>query len=388
MASLAGRTGLVWDDGFVNYNLGPYHPLRPIRVKLTYDLIRSKEILKNEAVEVVKARTASRDEILLFHEDSYVKLVQQYSKNGSGLLDAGDTPAFKGCYEATSLVVGASLVGADSVMSGTLTHAFNPSGGLHHAHPERASGFCIFNDPAVVIAYLKSKYRIKRLVYLDIDAHHGDGVMYGYYDDPAVLDIDFHESGDYLFPGTGYPYETGKGDAQGLKLNIPLPPATGDHAYVEAFRQVVPDAVREFRPEIILIQCGADGHLDDRLAHLRLTTNAYSEIVDEMHRLAHELCNGRLLLFGGGGYTLANVPRVWTVAFATLAGVRLDDEIPSDWSKEFQASAEEDPPQTLHDTPTNDTENVLRQVERAVSELRQNLGRRPPRLGMRASTDF
>ncbi|OLB45903.1 hypothetical protein AUH73_08405 [archaeon 13_1_40CM_4_53_4] len=364
---------MVWDDGFVNYNLGPYHPLRPIRVKLTYDLIRSKEILKNEGVEVVKARTASRDEILLFHEDSYVKLVQQYSKNGSGLLDAGDTPAFKGCYEATSLVVGASLVGADSVMSGTLTHAFNPSGGLHHAHPERASGFCIFNDPAVVIAYLKLKYRIKRLVYLDIDAHHGDGVMYGYYDDPAVLDIDFHESGDYLFPGTGYPYETGKGDAEGLKLNIPLPPATGDHAYVEAFRQIVPDTVRKFRPEIILVQCGADGHLDDRLAHLRLTTNAYSEIVEEMHRLAHELCNGRLLLFGGGGYTLANVPRVWTVAFATLAGVKLDNEIPSDWAKEFRASAEEDPPQTLHDMPTNDAENVLRQVERVVSELRQNI---------------
>ncbi len=388
MASLAGRTGLVWDDGFVNYDLGPYHPLRPTRVKLTYELIRSKGILKNEAVEVVKARIASREEILLFHEDGYVKLVEQYSRKGSGLLDAGDTPAFKGCYEATSLVVGASLVGADSIMSDRLSHAFNPSGGLHHAHPERASGFCIFNDPAVVIAYLKSKYNIKRLVYLDIDAHHGDGVMYGYYDDPVVLDIDFHESGDYLFPGTGYQYETGKGDAQGLKLNIPLPPATGDQAYVEAFRQVAPDAVREFRPEIILIQCGADGHLDDRLAHLRLTTNAYSEIVGEMHRLAHGLCNGRLLLFGGGGYTLANVPRVWTVAFATLAGVRLDDEIPSDWAKEFQASAEEDPPQTLHDTPTNDAENVLRQVERAVSELRQNLGRRPPRLGMRASTDF
>jgi len=370
---LAGRTGLVWDDGFVNYNLGPYHPLRPIRVKLTYDLIKAKEILKNEAVEVVEARTAARDEILLFHEDSYVKLVQQYSKNGSGLLDAGDTPAFKGCYEATSLVVGASLVGADSVMSGRLTHAFNPSGGLHHAHPERASGFCIFNDPAVVIAYLKSKYKIKRLVYLDIDAHHGDGVMYGYYDDPAILDIDFHESGDYLFPGTGYPYETGKGDAEGLKLNIPLPPATGDKAYIEAFRQIVPDSIKEFRPEIILVQCGADGHLDDRLAHLRLTTNTYSEIVGEMHRLAHELCDGRLLLFGGGGYTLANVPRVWTVAFAALAGLRLDDEIPSDWAKKFRASAEEDPPRKLHDTTTNDVENVLRQVERVVSELRQNI---------------
>jgi len=137
--------------------------------------------------------------------------------------------------------------------------------------------------------------------------------------------------------------------------------------------------VREFRPEIILVQCGADGHLDDRLAHLRLTTNAYSEIVGEMHRLAHELCNGRLLLFGGGGYTLANVPRVWTIAFATLAGVSLDDEIPSDWAKEFQASAEEDPPRKLHDTATSDVENLLRQVEGVVSELRKSIGRQTQR---------
>jgi len=270
--------------------------------------------------------------------------------------------------------VGASLVGADMVMKGELSHSFNPSGGLHHAHPERASGFCIFNDPAIVIAYLKSRYRLKRLVYLDIDAHHGDGVMYGYYDDPAVLDIDFHESGKFLFPGTGSPDETGKGEAKGLKLNIPLPPSTGDQAYLDAFRKLVPETVRRFKPEIILVQCGADGHLDDRLAHLRLTTNVYSEVVGEMHHLAHELCNGRLLLFGGGGYTLANVPRVWTVAFATLAGKTLDDEIPSDWAKEFNELAEERAPARLHDSPTTDAEGTTKEVANTVAELRQNLG--------------
>jgi acetoin utilization protein AcuC len=371
---LVGKTGLVWDDGFVDYNLGPYHPLRPVRVRLTYDLIRSKGILEDDTTKVVKARSASRDEIKLFHEDTYVALVEKYSKKGSGLLDAGDTPAFKGCYEATSLVVGASLAGADMVMSGKLSHAFNPSGGLHHAHPERASGFCIFNDPAIVIAYMKSKYNVKRLLYLDIDAHHGDGVMYGYYDDPTVLDIDFHESGRYLFPGTGFPDETGKGDARGLKLNIPLPPSTGDQAYLEAFHELVPSTVRAFKPEIILVQCGADGHLDDRLAHLRLTTKTYSEVVGEMHRLAHELCKGRLLLFGGGGYTLANVPRVWTVAFATLAGnTTLDDKIPADWASKFDADAEEDSPERLFDKPTTDSEDTLRDVTDSVAELRRNL---------------
>jgi acetoin utilization protein AcuC len=370
---LPGKTGLIWEEKFLDYNFGPQHPLRPIRVKLTYELMQSKGILQQESVEVVKPHLASREEILLFHEEDYVRLVEQYSKKGSGLLDMGDTPAFKGCYEATSLVVGASIVAADDVMSGRLSHAFNPSGGLHHAHPERASGFCIFNDPAVAIAHLKSRYDLKRIVYLDIDAHHGDGVMYGYYDDPTVLDIDFHESGRYLFPGTGFPYEIGSGQGRGLKLNIPLPPSTGDEAYLDGFQQVVPDALKKFRPEIILVQCGADGHQDDRLAHLRLTTKVYAEVISQMHDFAHDLCSGRLLLFGGGGYTLANVPRVWTVAFSTLAGVKPSDEIPSDWSKTFEVATEEDPPHKLFDKPTSDDPTTLKEVRRAVTELQENL---------------
>ena len=373
---MGGKTGLIWDERFLDYDFGPQHPLRPTRVKLTYELIRSKGIFQQGSVEVVTPRFASRDEILLFHEDEYVRLVEQYSRKGAGLLDAGDTPAFKGCYAATSLVVGASIVAADSVMSERFTHAFNPSGGLHHAHPERASGFCIFNDPAVVIAYLKSKHRLKRIVYLDIDAHHGDGVMYGYYDDPAVLDIDFHESGRFLFPGTGFPDEVGKGAAQGLKLNIPLPPSTGDEAYLDAFRQIVPDALKKFKPEIILVQCGADGHIHDRLAHLRLTTEVYTEVIGQMHDLAHELCNGKLLLFGGGGYTIQNVPRVWTAAFSTLAGVKPSDEIPLDWTMEFEKSVKEDPPNRLYDKPTSDDENTLKEVRRAVRELKTNLARK------------
>jgi len=376
---MVGNTGLVWDDGFVNYNLGPSHPLRPIRVKLTYELMKSLTILEDTNVQVIETKPASREDILLFHDENYIRLVEQYSKKGTGLLDAGDTPAFKGCYEATSLVVGASLAGADAIMTGQVSHAFNPSGGLHHAHPERASGFCIFNDPAVVIAYLKSKYGVKRLVYLDIDAHHGDGVMYGFYEDPTVLGIDFHESGHYLFPGTGFTDEIGKGEAAGLKLNIPLPPATGDEAYLEAFREVVPAVLREFQPEIILVQCGADGHQDDRLAHLRMTTTSYSEIVGEMHRLAHELCKGRMLMFGGGGYTLANVPRVWTVAFGALAGVTSDDHIPPNWRALFEAEGEGEAPSRLTDSSTTDVAATKKQVASTVSDLRENLRRSPRR---------
>ena len=366
---MADKTALVYSDMFLDYNLGPNHPLRPVRVKLTYELLKSKGTLANESVRVIEPRHATRSEILLFHEESYVRLVEKYSEKGSGVLDMGDTPAFKGCYDATSLVVGASLKACEVVMEGQASHAFNPSGGLHHAHPERASGFCIFNDPAVSIRYLKSKFNVKRLVYLDIDAHHGDGVMYGFYEDPSVLDIDFHESGKFLFPGTGFPDETGSGEAKGLKVNIPLLPETGDEAYLKAFRALVPSLVRKFRPEIILVQCGADGHIDDRLANLRLTTQTYQEVIGEMHNLAHELCRGRLLLFGGGGYTLANVPRVWAAAFSTLAGLKPDNSIPPEWAEEFTKLTHEEPPSAFYDTTTKDSPETVKEVDRVLTEL-------------------
>jgi len=374
---MSGKTALIYSDRFLDYNLGPQHPLRPIRVKLTYQLLQSKGLLENSSVEVVEPRSASRDEILLFHDEAYVTLVEKYSEKGSGLLDMGDTPAFKGCYEATSLVAGASLKACDLIMSGRFAHAFNPSGGLHHAHPERASGFCIFNDPAISISYLKSKHAVKRLLYMDIDAHHGDGVMYGFYRDPLVLVIDFHESGRFLFPGTGFPDEIGEGEGRGLKINIPFPPQTGDQAYLKAFHQLVPDLVRKFQPEIILVQCGADGHFDDRLAHLRLSTNFYREVIGEMHRLAHELCSGRFLLFGGGGYTLQNVPRVWATAFAALAGLNPDNIIPNGWAEEFRKSTGDNAPEAFHDHPTMDEAKTLQETQKVLTELRTHLSTVP-----------
>lgn len=366
---LGGKTTLLYSEKLLDYNLGPLHPLRPLRVKLTHDLIQAKGLLNGDEITITAPRVASEEDILLFHKKEYVRLVQKYSESGSGLLDSGDTPAFKGCFEATSLVVGASLEACDKIMNVKFAHAFNPSGGLHHAHPERASGFCIFNDPAVSVNYLRKKYGVKKLVYLDIDAHHGDGVMYGFYNDPSLLDIDFHENGKYIFPGTGFPDEIGENEGKGLKLNVPLLPGTGDEAYLKAFRKLVPDILRKFRPEIVLLQCGADGHVDDRLAHLRLTTNTYMEVVSEMHLLAHELCDGRFLLFGGGGYTLANVPRVWTIALATLAGKQLENQIPERWSREFARLTGEDAPKELHDTPTKDDSKTISEVDRVLKEL-------------------
>jgi acetoin utilization protein AcuC len=310
--------------------------------------MKASGLLKSPNVKVVKPRYAKDEELRLFHDDEYLDYVKRASKIGSGILDSGDTPAFKGCYEASALAVGASLTAVDLVMSGETTHATNIAGGLHHAHPGEASGFCIFNDPAISVAYLKSKYGVKKILYLDVDAHHGDGVMYGFYSDGGVLDIDFHEDGHHLFPGTGYTDEVGKSEGKGLKLNIPLLPFTGDDLYLPLFREIVPRAVRKYEPEVLLLQCGADSHANDLLAHLQLTTRTYVEVVKVVHELAHEVAGGRLVVFGGGGYNQANVARAWTLAASTLVQAKLPDQTPVSWRKLFEALVGEAAPVNMN----------------------------------------
>lgn len=374
---MSRETALIYDDAFLSYDFGSHHPLRPVRLKLTVELARSTGLLSSSKVSLMRPVMASTEQILLFHEKEYVDLVERSSKLGEGLLDLGDTPAFKGCFESSRLYVGGSILGADLLMQGSADHVFNPAGGLHHAHPGGASGFCIFNDPAIVVAYMKHRYQVKRMLYLDIDAHHGDGVMYGFYSDPSLLNIDFHEDGRYLFPGTGFIHEIGKGDAKGLKVNVPFPPETGDQTYLKAFREIVPKMVEAFQPQIILMQCGADSHFDDRLASLRLTTICYEEMIDTVHSLAHKTCEGRMLLFGGGGYSLSSVARCWTLAFARLAEMQLSDKITEGWRKLFEKVSGEDAPRTLRDPedkigiePTAYVEGLLKELREAVPMLR------------------
>jgi len=292
----------------------------------------------------------------------------------------GDTPAFKGCYEASALATGATLTAIDLVMEGRAAHAINIAGGLHRAHPGRASGFCIFNDPAIGIAYLKKRYSIERILYLDVDAHHGDGVMYGFYSDEAVLDIDFHEDGHHLFPGTGFVHEIGEGRASGFKVNIPLPPFTGDEMYLRLFREIVPNAVRKFRPQVLLCQCGVDSHANDLLAHLQLTSKAYREIIKTVHDLAHEVADGRLVVVGGGGYNVANVSRIWALVAATLVDLNLTETVPAKWQKLFEAMIGEEAPSTTgseHEAP----EALSGSVPQAdVAETLRDLRKRLPLL--------
>jgi len=374
---LSRKTAFIYDNAFLSYDFGPHHPLKPVRLKLAAELARSTGVLSSSNVSLMKPVMASTEQILLFHEKEYVDLVERSSKLGEGLLDLGDTPAFKGCFESSRLYVGGSILGADLLMQGSADHVFNPAGGLHHAHPGGASGFCIFNDPAIVVAHLKHRYGVKRMLYLDIDAHHGDGVMYGFYSDPSLLNIDFHEDGRYLFPGTGFIHEIGKGDAKGLKVNVPFLPETGDQTYLKAFREIVPRMTEAFQPQIILMQCGADSHFDDRLANLRLTTSCYEQMIEIVHTLAHKICEGRILLFGGGGYSLSSVARCWTLAFAKLAEMQLPDEMPENWCKLFEKVSGEKAPNALHDLegkvgigPTAHVEKLLKELREIIPMLR------------------
>jgi len=374
---LTQKLAIVYSDAYQKYNFGPTHPLRPTRLKLTYELMRETNLFSSPDVEIIEPRQATREELLLFHDEEYVELVEDVSKSGEGFLDLGDTPAFEGCYEASALAAGASLSAVDAVMSGSAEHSMNIAGGLHHAHPSRASGFCIFNDPAITIAYLKKKYSIQKVLYLDVDAHHGDGVMYGFYGDAGVLDVDFHEDGHHLFPGTGSTEETGEGEAVGLKVNVPLPPFTGNEPYMNLFREVVPKIVRKYRPNVLLLQCGADAHANDLLAHLQLTTKAYNEIADTIHELAHEVADGHLIVFGGGGYNQANVARTWTLVASTLVRHSPPKYASEHWQKLFEALVGEKAPVNISTDGEAKNEladaEIVKQTDRLLNDLRRRI---------------
>ena len=248
------------------------------------------------------------------------------------------------------------MAGADRAFRSTLDcryPAFHPAGGLHHAHPDRASGFCIFNDVAVVVA--RALQEGLRVAYLDIDAHHGDGVMYGFYDSGRVLDIDFHQDGRTLFPGTGFPTESGRGDGAGAKVNVPFPPSAGDEALVPMFRRVVPPLVRSFRPGVIVVQHGVDGHVGDALAQLQYTARGYAEVDRIALSLAEEVSGGRLVVTGGGGYRAGAVSRVLARAATILAGDEppvAERPLPAEWRDEFHRSLGAPAPKTWGESPT------------------------------------
>jgi len=325
------HTLFLWSPQFCHYDLGPSHPLKPERLELTHALISAYGLLSQEGVACESPSPASPEDLLLVHSRDYIETVRALDKgiwvsNLSAYgLGTSDNPVFEGIYEASILYTGASLWAAEAVFRGEAEVAFNIAGGLHHAHRSRAAGFCIFNDPALAIAWLlRESDEAARILYLDIDAHHGDGVQEAFYDDPRVLTISIHESGRTLFPGTGFVEDIGTGEGTGFSVNLPLAPFTDDETYLWAFGEIVPPLVEAFRPDFFLSQLGVDAHFWDPLTHLCLTTRAYEEVFRQMCKLA----GPRWIAFGGGGYSLEVVPRAWTLAFANMLGEDLPDEIP------------------------------------------------------------
>jgi acetoin utilization protein AcuC len=337
---MSGSAGLVVCRDAGIYDHGPQHPLRPERVQLTWDLIEATGLAASPRVRTLGCRSATDDELLLVHTPEYLDATRRAGDGQDGDFrrfgyGPGDNPIFPRMHEA-ALVAGATLSAAGAIVDGEVEHAFNAAGGLHHAMPSRASGFCVYDDPAVAIAWLLD-HGVERVAYVDVDVHHGDGPQAIFYEDPRVLTISIHESGEYLFPGTGFVEERGAGAAEGTKVNVPLDPSTGDDGWLDAFTAVVPPLVRAWRPDVLVSQLGCDTHHTDPLAHLRLTTRAYREAARTLHELAHRAAGGRWLATGGGGYQWARVvPRAWTLYFAEMAEAELPDHLPEPWIEQVE----------------------------------------------------
>jgi acetoin utilization protein AcuC len=255
----------------------------------------------------------------MVHSSAYIDMVRELSEVGEGYLDRGDTPATPSLYQGSLAVTGGTLAATEAVANGAFTHGLNPAGGMHHAHPDRASGFCVFNDLAIAARALQKRHGVERIAIIDIDGHHGDGTQHIFYNE-KVLTISLHRYGKGFYPGTGSEREIGKGEGYGYAINVPLPANTPDEAYLHAYRKVVKEALDAYRPEFILHQFGTDAHFGDSLVDLSLTTKAYESIADFTHDLAHKHCDGRYVVTGGGGYNIDAARRVWAIAACAISG--------------------------------------------------------------------
>ena len=367
---------LVYSDDYRKYDFGSYHPMRRERWFVTKQLMEKLSLFGRNLI-LHEPRLATRKELLMVHSEDYLSYVEARSRDGQGFLDFGDTPAFVGMFEAASLMAGGSLTAAEIVATGKDRIAFNIGGGFHHAGRSRAAGFCIFNDVALAIKHLLDVLGVERVLHIDVDVHHGDGTQEILYEEPRVLKVDFHEDGRFLYPGTGFVEEIGRGKGEGYMVNVPLPPHTYDEAYLYAFREIVEPLAEAFQPDVITVEFGVDTHFRDPLAHLNLTTKAYEELAWLLLQLSKNHGKDKLVLFGGGGYRLGTVARAWTIVAATLAGLHLPEETPEDWRSEFEEEvATEAAPIWLRDKerPVLAREELNRiesEVSRVVERVKQ-----------------
>jgi acetoin utilization protein AcuC len=357
-ARCSGPSTVVFDSRLTEYDFGPGHPMAPIRVDLTMRLAGQLGLVGDAPGQLrrVDAPIADDGLIATVHDPRLIEAVTRMSREpgpGEELLGLGteDNPVFRGMHEAAAHVVGASHEAFRQVWTGESLHSANVAGGLHHAMRDRASGFCIYNDVAVGIQWLLDQ-GAQRVAYVDVDVHHGDGVERIFYDDPRVLTISLHESGQFLFPGTGFPEDLGGPAARGSAVNVALPPGTSDGGWLRAFHAVVPDLVQAFAPDVLVTQHGCDSHADDPLAHLMLSVDGQRAAYLALHDLAHEVADGRWVATGGGGYALVSVvPRAWTHLLAAVAGRPLDPatETPGEWREHVEVTLGRTAPSRLTD---------------------------------------
>ena len=366
------KTAFLYNEKFASFNYGANHPMRPVRLKLTHDLIEALGLFDIPDSRVVEGRRATDEELLLFHTPDYIRVLKEADggmipvEGPSHGLGYGDNPVFRGVFEWSSYTAGASVQAASLVAGGEADVAFNISGGLHHAMPSRASGFCYINDPAVAIKHLVRLGR--RAAYVDVDAHHGDGVEYAFYDSDRVLTISIHESGQFLFPGTGSVTDMGIKAGEGFSVNMPLPPSTGDELYLKVFEEIVPPFIEAFSPDILVTQLGVDTFSKDPITHLDLTTACFEELIKRFRSF-----NVPWVALGGGGYDMSNVSRAWTLAWAAMNAVEAPGEMPGDF---FEKNRDVFESRYLRDEPKKAyplSEGALREVERDVKYLKERV---------------
>jgi len=313
---MVNKVQLYLGPELARYGFGEGHPFGPDRMDAFWQETVRQGLDKN--ISIAAPVMACREAIERFHTSDYVERVISQSQSGEGYLDYGDTPAFKGIYEAAATVVGSVLAAAEEMINGTHKRCFIPIAGLHHARRNMAAGFCAFNDAGILIETLRSKYGIKRIAYVDIDAHHGDGLFYAFEDDAELCIVDMHEDGAHLYPGTGFASETGKGNAEGSKLNLPQRPGANDDDFLRDWPKAE-TFIRQSRPEFIILQCGADSIKGDPITHMAFTPASHAHAATSLCNIADEFCQGRIIALGGGGYNRSNLAMAWNAVLKQMS---------------------------------------------------------------------
>ena len=300
-----------------DYHFGEAHPFGPLRHQAFLDGMQQRHL--NSQVDWLKPVHCDSETLRLFHSEDYIEKIRQRSAVGFGYLDHGDTPARKGIYDAACTVVGSVLDLADRIVAGEYKRGFVPIAGLHHGYRDHCSGFCVFNDCAIAIEQLRKKHGLQKILYVDIDAHHGDGVFYNYESDSNLFVVDFHEDGQFLYPGTGDADETGTGPAVGTMMNFPMPMHAKDSDFIELWN-IAEMFIRSVEPEFIILQCGADSMKGDPITHLEYSPDVYRHAAQSLCLLADEFCQGRIIGLGGGGYNMENIARAWPEVVEAMLG--------------------------------------------------------------------